>query len=564
MSFLKGRNKGLPYGAIPYSELLNKLEETDTDKLPEDHRIDYLNYLRSEIVDRSLDKPYLESDTTKRDPSLSKSIINLRYNGSRGEYENPRHPEAFIGFMDSDPRALDNNPRMDQYTSQISTRMPNLEIRMGHNSEDTDPQRPWSNQSLNQCRVDIQNAMRVNTKVFTDERDGHSLNRNVVSEYDHNKKQLVYKDILPVGLDTENTSGKSNSKYSNNVRNINNDNRFSGNDQTLDYASAKPKNVSSFDNVVHSHFVGSSLLNNTSKAGILQQESKIKNTSADNTYNDALTNNSNSHLLNRNKYINKNIDTDFVFNEDRNLLITKNKLQNPITNPTLLNNDIYMSKDRLNVVRRKDNNAYSNGNKLMHAELLGNSLNSNDTNIQKHMHIHGNNNNITLVNSTYNIPEFKFKHLEIGKHASFPNNQNVITKTKYDNPYGTQDESMVKSNGFRFSDDVSNNMRYNIAYVTDQTHETQIRRNADLMQEHKVAVTNNDNIWTTSDINTSGKMQRQARTSATEDQSTVDMLDTPDYSVSNAGGIVGSKSLRGDQMPYDAPISDSDFDLSNH
>ena len=117
--------------------------------------------------------------------------------------------------MDQDNRSLDNNPRMDQYQQQISTRMPNLEVRMGYNCTDNDHQSPWTNQSLGQCRRDIQTALAYNTKVFTDERDGRALNRNVLSEYDHNKKALVYKDIVPSGLNgiTENTSGKTNTSY---------------------------------------------------------------------------------------------------------------------------------------------------------------------------------------------------------------------------------------------------------------------------------------------------------------------------------------------------------------
>lgn len=563
MSFLE-RDRGMPYGAIPYSELLNKLEETETDKMPEDHHIDYLNYLRSEIVDRSLDKPYLESDSTKRDSSISKSIINLRYNGSRGEYENPKHSEMFIGFMDRDPRALDNNPRMDQYNGQITTRMSGIEVRMGHNSSDTDPQRPWSNQSINQCRVDIHKAMHNNTKVFIDERDGRALNRNVVSEYDHNKKQLIYKDILPAGLNTENMAGKNNSKYSNNTRNINNDTLFSNGHQTIDFSRPRPTNVSSFSNIKQSHIANDQLLNVTNVNGLVpQQESKMKTSTQDSIYSDALVNINNNKLLHKSRYTNNNTDIDFLFNEDRNLLLSKTSMPNPITDSTLFGNDIHMSEDKLNNIRRKDNTLHSNGNKLMLAEVPNNSLNSNDTNIQKHMHLYGNNNNITLVNSTYHIPEFKFKHLEIGKHASFPNNQNVITKTKYDNPYTEQNETMTRSNNTKLSDGLSNNMRYNIAYVPDYSHESQIRHNSEPRQEHKMAVTNNDNVWNNSEIVPFGKTQIPIRTGATEDQNIIDIPDTPDYSISNGGSIIGNKSIRGDHMTYDQGMSYNDFDLNN-
>jgi hypothetical protein len=207
--------RGLPYGGIPDLELIKKLEETEMKKPEEgdDYSIDYNNYIRSEIIDWTPDQPYLESDKTRRDPSLSRSILNLRHVGTRGTLDIPSHPEMFMGFMDQDPRAIDNNPRFDQYHDQISVRLPNIEVRMGNNDSSHTHERPWSNQSLDQCRRDIQTSLQTNTKVFYDEYDGRSLNQNIIQDYDHNKKQLIYKDTIPGTQFSDIDQGKHSMQY---------------------------------------------------------------------------------------------------------------------------------------------------------------------------------------------------------------------------------------------------------------------------------------------------------------------------------------------------------------
>jgi len=214
MSFEYGiKKQGLPYGAIPDLELIKKLEETEIPERGDDYSIDYNNYIRSEIVDWTPDQPYLESDKTRRDSSLSQSILNLRHVGTRGTLDVPSHPEMFMGFMDQDPRAIDNNPRFDQYHDQIGVRLPNIEVRMGNNDSSHTHERPWSNQSLDQCRRDIQTSLQSNTKVFYDEYDGRALNQNIIQDYDHNKKQLIYRDIIPGTQFSDINQGKQSMQY---------------------------------------------------------------------------------------------------------------------------------------------------------------------------------------------------------------------------------------------------------------------------------------------------------------------------------------------------------------
>jgi hypothetical protein len=135
--------KGMPYGGMPHDEILLKLEATDprlVDTIrpreslhdPED---DYDNYIREEIVDFGPDATFLESDHPRRDPALSRSIVNSRYSGGRGanDYRAPQHPEMFIGFTGNDPRGADNQPRMDQARSQMNSRSFQHVARMGKN-----------------------------------------------------------------------------------------------------------------------------------------------------------------------------------------------------------------------------------------------------------------------------------------------------------------------------------------------------------------------------------------------------------------------------------------------
>lgn len=565
MSFLEVRDRGLPYGGIPYQELLNKLEETDTNETIEDHSNNYNDYMRSEIVDWTLDKPFLESDKTRRDSSLSKSIINLRYNGARGEYEHPVHPEMFVGFMDQDPRALDNNPRMNQYQQQIATRMPNLEIRMGHNCTDTDHETPWTNQSLGQCRRDIQTSLAYNTKVFTDERDGRALNRNFVVEYDHNKKPLIYKDVLPSGINgiTENESGKTNTSYTTSaVPFVSTDTNFTPSYKNINNycAGLLPGQKScqrhiGQDHVTSEEYVSQNVMH------AMQQGSKMKTVGNDQVHGDHFDNYSSHSGLPGTKYTANNTEANIKVNdiEDVQVKSFKNNLINPITNPKLIDNDPSFYESSYADNRRMDSMKYSNANNFITADLHPNDIITRETDIQKHISLYGNNNNITLLNSSFYIPEFKFKHTEIAKHASMPDNQTVITKTNYDSSYGNQEETQMRVNKYKFSDDVSKTMHYSSATVPDTTNETQLRSIGVVSQEHKMKTTNPEDVWFTSDENTSGKTQKQSRTGGIE-PIVMEVPESHDFTSGNGGSIIGKKSVRGDKYSQETSETENIYD----
>lgn len=565
MSFLEVRDRGLPYGSIPYQELLNKLEETDMNETGEDHANNYNNYIRSEIVDWALDKPFLESDKTRRDGSLSKSIINLRYNGARGEYEHPQHPELFYGFMDQDPRAIDNNPRMNQYQQQIATRMPNLEIRMGYNCTDNDHESPWTNQSLGQCRRDIQTSLAYNTKVFTDERDGRALNRNFVVEYDHNKKPLIYKDMLPSGINgiTENESGKTNNQFTTSaVPFVSTDVDFtpSYKNNTVGFILGQKscQRHSEQDQNTQEEYTGKQNVMSAMKYG-----SKMKTINNDQEHGDHFDNKGLYNGLPGTKYTANKIDSSIDVGDIENIDLrsVKTNIVNPITNPKLIDNDPSFYESSYADNRRMDLLKYSNANNFITAHLHPNDIIKHETDIQKHLSLYGNNNNITLMNSSFYIPEFKFKHLEIARHGQFPDNQTVITKTNYDSPYGSQNETQTKANKFKFSDDVSKFMKYNLVNVPDMTNESQIRNTAPIKQEHKMITTNSEEVWSNSDENYTGKTQKQSRTGGIE-PIVMELPNGHDIVAGNGGSIIGKKSVRSDkftQEELDTRFDEDDF-----
>lgn len=169
--------EGLQYGGVDYDEIARKLEATDVgefeddDGLYHDPRDSYEGYAREELMDRSSDAPYLESDHQARDPARSRGAINLRYNGNRGFYADlPRHPEMFMGEFGDDPRGLDNQPRFDKIRRFVNAKAGVMQASMGDNSTDVEAERPWSNHAITCAMKELHHRMKRNIKVFTMER----------------------------------------------------------------------------------------------------------------------------------------------------------------------------------------------------------------------------------------------------------------------------------------------------------------------------------------------------------------------------------------------------------
>jgi hypothetical protein len=188
MSYTEIRHReGMPHGGMPHDALLLKLEETDPELVDEVRGFDefhareddYDNYVRSEIIDWTPDAPYLESDQTRRDPALSRSMLNLRYNGTRGSNpELPRHPELFYGFTGNDPRGVVNDPRFDQMRGHMATRAAGLTVRMGNNDDHHLAERPWTGQSISYAMKEVHRRQKANTRVFSVQKEGRPWGNN--------------------------------------------------------------------------------------------------------------------------------------------------------------------------------------------------------------------------------------------------------------------------------------------------------------------------------------------------------------------------------------------------
>ncbi len=205
--------RALQYGGAPHDIILRKLEETDPKYLDPNRPLaedSYDDYARTEMVDWSPDAPYHESDHPRRDGSLSRSIINLRYNGTRGSRpELPRHPELFYGFTDRDPRGTSTDPRLNEARRHVETRTPGKVVRMGNNDDHHLAERPWTGQDISYGAKEVHRRLKNNTRVFLNEKIGKALGRNlIVDPYTWGQRQgrrrvLAIADSTPVFADLE-------------------------------------------------------------------------------------------------------------------------------------------------------------------------------------------------------------------------------------------------------------------------------------------------------------------------------------------------------------------------
>ena len=190
--------EGIPYGGMPYESILWRMEETvpaptgdaenyaaeyaDGDDSGDEDGLGYGGYggyVRAEIIDRAPDTYLFESDQQRRDPTGSRSQINLRYNGNRGAYSDlPRHEELFIGFMGNDPRGAVNDPLLNQMRGQMDARAENLTVRMGDNDANHVAERPWANQSISYGMKELQRRVKKNTKIFQMSKEGRPWGSN--------------------------------------------------------------------------------------------------------------------------------------------------------------------------------------------------------------------------------------------------------------------------------------------------------------------------------------------------------------------------------------------------
>jgi hypothetical protein len=209
----------MPYGGMPYDKIIPRYEITAMTQRPPINALNenfisprnandlspYEDYARAQIIDWSTEAPIFESDQIRRDPSYSRSAINLRYNGNRGNTGDlPRHPELFIGFTGNDPRGVANDPRLDQFRDFMVSHASNIEPRMGKNDDNQLAERPWTNQSLSYDKKYIQQLTANNLKVFSSQKEGNPIGRNVntdLATWGNNQNQIRSSNMGVVNLD---------------------------------------------------------------------------------------------------------------------------------------------------------------------------------------------------------------------------------------------------------------------------------------------------------------------------------------------------------------------------
>ena len=179
--------RGMPYGGMPESALLDKLEindaQGDDDLEAILHEGEYNDYARKTLVDRGPDAPTIEADKTRRDPALSRSTLNIRYNGTRGnDPALPHHPEMFIGFVDRDPRGHNSAPLFNQARDHMNSRFEQHRPRLGDNSDLHLTESPWTAQGIDSARQSVNGRVASSMKVFNSQLESvQPNNNNVVS-----------------------------------------------------------------------------------------------------------------------------------------------------------------------------------------------------------------------------------------------------------------------------------------------------------------------------------------------------------------------------------------------
>ena len=175
----------MPYGEIPYSYYEEKMASTPSTDVPDDY---FLTYARGELSDRTMDKPAFEHEERYGPNPYSNTILNLRYNGTRGEVEFPNHPEMFIGNMDREERKMDGQPNFEKLREHMTLRTEVLKTHMGDNHEGQIVDSPWTQVSINRGRQDINQRVKDNTKVFLESRGNDMRSKHRIT-YDAEERE---------------------------------------------------------------------------------------------------------------------------------------------------------------------------------------------------------------------------------------------------------------------------------------------------------------------------------------------------------------------------------------
>jgi hypothetical protein len=108
------------FGSMADSMLIDMFEETKVDY---DEEMIYDDYARTTLMDHMPDKNKMEHEEPRGGVNQNAGVLQLRYNGHRGEADTPYMPEIFTGFMgDHEPRGIAVDPDFKELRKQHDSR----------------------------------------------------------------------------------------------------------------------------------------------------------------------------------------------------------------------------------------------------------------------------------------------------------------------------------------------------------------------------------------------------------------------------------------------------------
>jgi len=161
-------DQALDYGEMPDAALMAKFEETDD---LEDGEDQYFDYAREVAKDFSPDAVGLESDEPRRNYN-AKGFLNLRYDGGRGEFNNPRHPEMFLELTENEPRHGMVDPDFKRLREQERFRVERY-VRFDADADNSVHEGRWSEPgAFYRARYAVQKALQPRAMIFSTSKDG--------------------------------------------------------------------------------------------------------------------------------------------------------------------------------------------------------------------------------------------------------------------------------------------------------------------------------------------------------------------------------------------------------
>jgi hypothetical protein len=197
-------DQAMDYGEMPDAALMAKFEETDDIEDGEDQ---YYDYAREVAKDFSPDAIGLESDEPRRNYN-AKGFLNLRYDGGRGEFNNPRHPEMFLELTENEPRHGMVDPDFKRLREQERFRVERY-VRFDADADNSVHEGRWSEPgAFYRSRYAVQKALQPRLRIFSTSKDGRreGLRRDAYPHRSYVNK--VEEDMERIGKgNTSDTSG---------------------------------------------------------------------------------------------------------------------------------------------------------------------------------------------------------------------------------------------------------------------------------------------------------------------------------------------------------------------